>query len=134
MRKFKILSLLLLLINISSCNSFEKSEKAPNLSEATELNSNQKIISKIDLDENIEFGYSTQSIKFLSKKSQTNTLNVKIIANENNHSIPKNYLIEKSERIQNVLKEEMSTYRNFDKIDFRLISEGKEVQKIIREI
>ncbi len=134
MRKFKILSLLFLLINISSCISFEKSEKAPNLSEAMELNSNQKILSKIDINENIEFGYSTVLKRFLLKKSQTNTLNVKINVKERNHSIPENYLLDKSERIQNVLKEEMSTYRNFDKIDFRLFSDGKEVQKIVREI
>ncbi len=134
MRKLKILSLLFILINISSCISIEKSEKAQNLSEAMELNSDQNILSKIDINENIEFGYSTVSTKFLSKKSLTNTLNVKIIAKERNHSIPENYLLEKSERIQNVLKEEMSTYRNFDKIDFRLFSDGKEVQKIVREI
>jgi azurin len=134
MKKFKILILLFLLINISSCISFEKSEKAPILSEAMELNSNQKILSKIDINENIEFGYSTVLKRFLSKKSQTNTLNVKINVKKSNHSIPENYLLDKSEKIQNVLKEEMSTYKNFDQIDFRLISEGKEVQKIIREI
>lgn len=134
MRTFKILSLLSLLISISSCISFEKSEKAPNLSEAMELNSNEKILSKIDINENIEFGYSTVSTRFLSNKSQTNTLNVKINSKDRNHSIPENYLLDKSERIQNVLKEEMSTYKYFDEIDFRLISEGKEVQKIIREI
>ena len=134
MRTFKILSLLSLLISISSCISFEKSEKAPNLSEAMELNSNEKILSKIDINENIEFGYSTVSTRFLSNKSQTNTLNVKINSKDRNHSIPENYLLDKSERIQNVSKEEMSTYKYFDEIDFRLISEGKEVQKIIREI
>lgn len=134
MKKFKILSLLVLLINISSCISFEKSEKAPNLSEATELNSNQEILSKIDIKENIEFGYSTTSTKFFSKESQTNTLNVKIITEEKNHSLPENYLNKKSEHIQNVLKEEMSTYRNFDQIDFRLMLDGEAIQKIVREI
>lgn len=134
MRKFKILSLLILIINISSCISFEKSDKAPNLSEAMELNSNQKILSEIDIDENIEFGYSTTSTKFFSKESQTNTLNVKIITKEKNHFIPENYLKKKSEHIQNVLKEEMSTYRNFDQIDFRLMLEGEAIQKIVREI
>ncbi|MFV9482254.1 hypothetical protein ACNI3T_00375 [Christiangramia sp. ASW11-125] len=134
MRTLKFLILVTLTFSFTNCINYESSEKPPELGEAIEINSNQKLLSEINIDEKIEFGYSTKIKKVLSDKTQISILNVTIKTEKESDAIPKDYLEKNSKKIIQALQKEMGSYKNFDKINFRLLSNGEEIQKIIRDI
>jgi len=134
MRTFKFLILVTLTFSLTNCINYKSSEKPPELGEAIKINSNQKLLSEINIDEKIEFGYSTKIKRVFSNKTQTSILNVTIKTDEESDAIPKNYLEKNSKKIIQALQREMDSYKNFDKINFRLLSNGEEIQKIIRDI
>ena len=134
MRTLKLFLFICILLNFTNCIKYEETEKQPDLSEAIELNSNQRILSEINLKENIEFSYATTTIRVFSKKTQTNVLKVTLKTDQEGKMIPDNYLKKNSGKIITVLKKEMESYNNFDKIEINLISNGEELQKISRDI
>jgi Fe-S cluster biosynthesis and repair protein YggX len=133
MKIFKTL-LLILIINLSSCINFESNTNQKDLSEALRLNDNKEIINKIGINEKIKFSYTTTVKKKLFESIMTNYLIAEVVLDKNNNKINSQKFKSINEKIKKVLKEEMKTYYNFDKIELKLTSNGELLEKYTLEI